>query len=212
MNYRKLLWTPVLVSLGLLLGAVQPANSYEYGNVSQDHAEAWCCMDITYCVNPREFDTLCTPTGIPTRNFVQTVNAAAATWNAQGTMFQLIFNGLTSDSGCVTDAFTGNCIGSQDGQNVVSVLKSCSFPAGVLATSFWWYTVNPGGPDDCCIFESDICFSNDFSWFEDSTAADCAGSCYDLESVALHEFGHWISLGHEPDDVALGYRPSMYPS
>jgi hypothetical protein len=33
-----------------------------------------------------------------------------------------------------------------------------------------------------------------------------------VESVALHEFGHWISLGHEPDNGTLGYKPSMFPS
>ncbi|MCH7948119.1 MAG: thrombospondin type 3 repeat-containing protein [candidate division Zixibacteria bacterium] len=105
----------------------------------------------------------------------------------------------------------GFCIGTFDGQNVVS-MANCSMPPGVLATAFWWFIVNPGAVNDCCIFEADICFSHDYSWFKDQDSLACPSDCYDMQSVATHEFGHWISLGHEDDVGVLGYRPVMFSS
>lgn len=43
------------------------------------------------------------------------------------------------------------------------------------------------------IVESDIFFNSAFNW---STAANGEASRFDLESVALHEIGHFLGLGH----------------
>jgi hypothetical protein len=43
------------------------------------------------------------------------------------------------------------------------------------------------------IVESDIFFNSAFTW---STAASGDANAFDLESVALHEIGHFIGLGH----------------
>jgi hypothetical protein len=96
-----------------------------------------------------------------------------------------------------------------DGQNVVAMVPGCSFPAGVIASAWIMFSTGPG--TECCILEADICVADTLIWYED-TALTCPGTCFDLESVALHEFGHWLSLGHEDDEAILGYRPVMYSS
>ncbi|MGH8016271.1 MAG: hypothetical protein ACREBV_08785, partial [Candidatus Zixiibacteriota bacterium] len=171
---------------------------------------AWCCEnDITYCVNPTEPTDTCGPTATA-RTFVSVVNDAAASWNSAGFSFQLVYGGTTSSTGCVPGP-VGECTMNMDGQNVVSMATGCTFPAGILATAWIMYIAPSGGQLDCCILEADICVTTDETLFRDADSTLCLG-CYDLESIMLHEFGHWASLGHEDDEVLLGYRPSMYSS
>ena len=191
--------------LAVLLIGHSSAEAFDY------NGQAWCCRGVGYCVNPEEPPNTC-PSGTD-RTFVDIINKAAATWNGQGTMFQLIYNGPTTERGCEPDPSSPvlECMGKLDGQNTVSLSDGCTFPAGILATAWWWYTTGSGTEEDCCIFEADICFNRDEEWYMGDDAAGCTGSsCHDLESVALHEFGHWISLGHEDDEAVLGYRPVMF--
>ena len=192
-----------LFLLGLL--SVNSTKAFDY------NSSAWCCeTDIIYCINPGEPDTVC---GNNPRSFIDVVNAAAASWNAQGAAFQLVYGGTTSNRGCEADLADpmGFCIGTFDGQNVVS-MATCPMPPGIVATAFWWFINTPGAFDECCIIEADICFSQDYSWFKDQDSTACPVDCYDMQSVATHEFGHWISLGHEDHDGVLGYRPVMFSS
>ncbi len=181
-----------LLLAAALLAAASPASAFVY------EGKAWCCKDVQFCVNPADFDTVCSGPGF---DYVSQVLAAAATWNAQATSFQLVNAGLTNADGCRPDA-NGYCMPFMDGQNTVSINKACSLATGVLATTYIWYNQPVGLNDDCCVFEADICFSNDYSWYEDPDSLGCPGGCYDVQSVALHEFGHWIVLGHEDDAVA----------
>lgn len=189
-----------LICLGLFVSSDVAAFEYP--------GKAWCCENqITYCVNPIEPDSVCSPSG---RSFVDIVNTAASKWNAEGTVFQLAYSGTTQQRGCVPDPQDPDmfCMTNHDGQNVVSV-ATCPFPPGILATAWYWYIAPSGAQEDCCIYEADICVSNVDRWFTEKDSTLCNG-CYDLESILLHEFGHWISLGHEDDIAVLGYRPSMY--
>lgn len=200
MNTKRfcLLAAAGLILFGLL--AVHSPRAFDYTGA------AWCCdNEIIYCINPEEPDTVCGPNP---RSIIDVVNAAAASWNAQGTAFQLTYGGTTTNRGCAANPLTGNCTSLQDGQNVVS-MADCRLPAGVVATAWWWFITTPD-QTECCIIEADICFSQAFSWFKDQVSTACPGMCYDMQSVATHEFGHWASLGHEDDDGIIGFRPVMY--
>ena len=60
---------------------------------------------------------------------------------------------------------------------------------GSLATTTWWF--NTGSSD---ILEVDCEFNDvDFTW---STGATTPAGQYDVETVMLHEFGHYLSLDH----------------
>lgn len=53
------------------------------------------------------------------------------------------------------------------------------------------------------IVESDTRFDNTSrSWV--TTTTGCTGSRYDLLSVATHEMGHWVGLGHVAEVVLAG--------
>jgi len=51
-----------------------------------------------------------------------------------------------------------------------------------LGTSYIWYSGNT-------ILETDLVFNDYYNW-------STSGSDYDVETVALHEFGHWVGLDH----------------
>ncbi len=170
------------------------SDAYEYGG------KAWCdCEDIVYFLNPAELSLQCATTG----TFFGSVTAAAETWNAQPGVFTLAYGGITNTEP-VSDSL-GFCLFARDSVNVIAVGRQCSLPPGVLAWALSWST-------NGCIFEADMQFSNSHEWYEAANTGSCSGTCYDVESVALHEFGHWINLGHEPHDASLGYRPVMYPN
>lgn len=59
-----------------------------------------------------------------------------------------------------------------------------------------WYT------GDRVVVEADVWFNDDMLW--DTTGAP-ARQEIDLQSVALHEFGHWLGLGHDLDTNAVMY-------
>ncbi|MDW7740653.1 MAG: matrixin family metalloprotease, partial [Bacillota bacterium] len=52
------------------------------------------------------------------------------------------------------------------------------------------------------IIEADIVFNSSRSW---STAVPTPSGYIDLETVALHEFGHWLNLGHSDNQAAVMY-------
>lgn len=68
-----------------------------------------------------------------------------------------------------------------------------------LAVATVWYS-------NGIILDADI-------WINDAYVWDATGSPdwseIDLESVVLHEFGHWLSLGHDPDSRAVMYYAIM---
>jgi hypothetical protein len=190
------------VLLGCLLAVVLAA---EQGAAFDYSGQAWCCDTVYYYVNPTNPSSACG--GFVAGMFRSLVNSAAAAWNAQGTQFQLIESDTTSVS-CEPTTSPDVCVGIKDGQNTVSMAAGCSWvDNSIIAYSTWWYWTS--GDTACCIFESDICFNDNVTWY--TNQPPCPGNCYDLLSVAMHEFGHWISLGHENDTTAVGgYRPVMY--
>ncbi len=115
------------------------------------------------------------------------VRTAAATWNAAGALFSFSYAGTTS---ATTYSYNG----------VNEILWRNLGSAGTIARAVIWYIGST-------ILESDMEFNDYYAW---STAATPpAGQC-DVQTVALHEFGHFLMLDDlygagDSDKVMYGY-------
>jgi len=108
------------------------------------------------------------------------VITAASTWTNAGANFGFYYDGTTTN----TDA-------TSDGKN--QILWGTT--SGSLATAYYWYVGNN-------LVEADIVFNDGYNWSKD-------GSQYDVQSIALHELGHWLNLrdlygGLDSDKIMYG--------
>ncbi|NOZ50459.1 MAG: matrixin family metalloprotease, partial [Chloroflexi bacterium] len=118
-------------------------------------------------------------------DFLNNILNAAATWTAVSTAdFSFIYGGST----------TNTSVG-YNGSNDVMFIGDGTF-AGSLAQATWWFN------NENIIYEADLYFDDDAPW--DATGAP-GNNEFDVQSVALHEFGHWLSLVHDPDPPAIMY-------
>jgi PKD repeat protein len=98
------------------------------------------------------------------------VQAAASTWTGvQGSSFVYEYAGPTT----ATDL-------SRNGKN--EIMWTSTVPAGVLAQASTWSSGST-------ILETDIRFNTQYSW-----STNPGSGQYDVESIALHELGHWVGL------------------
>lgn len=116
------------------------------------------------------------------------LQAAAATWTAAGASFSLTYDGPTS-------ATTYSANGANE-------IMWGSLSAGTLAVTCVWYN-----PATSLIFETDMEFNDNYNW---STSAACPPGYYDIQTIGLHEFGHFLMLNdlYNPADagkVMCGY-------
>ncbi len=95
-------------------------------------------------------------------------DAAAGVWNGAGADFAFVDEGVIN-----TDPVGG------DGHNDIS--WASGLPSGVIAQATTWAS-------NGTIVETHITFSTAFAW------GDGSGSTMDIESIALHEIGHWLFL------------------
>lgn len=110
------------------------------------------------------------------------VQAAAATWSS-ASAFKFGYRGISAATSSTpngtNDIFWSN-----------SLLAS-----GLIAVSFTWRVGNT-------FTEADICFNGNYRW------GDGSGGTMDVQSIALHEFGHWLQLldlyGDDSDKVMYG--------
>jgi len=123
----------------------------------------------------------CTGEGVAVQN-------AAATWSVPA-------NFTFSYAGTTTHTSVG-----YDLENDILWVNLGSI--STIARATWWYMEVDG-----TIVETDIEF-NDYYSFSASTS--CPSGYYDVESIALHELGHWLNLGDlygagDADKVMYGY-------
>lgn len=66
-------------------------------------------------------------------------------------------------------------------------------PYSTTPAAAWVYTLRA----DCSrIVEVDTVFNTAFDWQVCSSESACPDDVYDVRSGAIHEFGHWLQLGH----------------
>jgi hypothetical protein len=99
------------------------------------------------------------------------VQTAAATWSNAGAKFSFSYTGATAATGY-----------RYDGVN--EVLWKDFGSGGTIAHALIWYSGST-------ILENDIEFNDYYTW---SAAASCPGGMFDVETIALHELGHWLCL------------------
>jgi hypothetical protein len=112
------------------------------------------------------------PNNVGAVNVIPVIQAATNTWNNAGADFGFVYGGPSSK----TDV-------AMDGENSVIWVN---YDTGSVATTTTWWV----GADAKTIAESDIAF-NDFSidWGTDNSLTKM-----DVQTVATHEFGHWLQL------------------
>lgn len=131
----------------------------------------WSAGPIRYFVTERDFG------GISPQAFTDAVGRAAATWmRIPGLPVSFSAQGLTRSQPLDSDGRT--TIGFLDRPEQERVLGATTFLLDAATGE---------------ILESDIYFNTRFRW---STAAAGEAGSSDLESVALHELGHLLGLGH----------------
>ncbi|HMN28984.1 MAG TPA: matrixin family metalloprotease, partial [Caldilineaceae bacterium] len=175
--------------------AVEAASLSEF--VYEDLRWAGVDPQVHFVVNPFGPET-----GGPdgsAEDFLAALTNPARTWSiVPGAALGFLYNGPTS----ATDV-------AYNGVNEVIF-----FPAGqtsVAGRSRVWFD------QDRTILEADFWLNSDLDW---DTTGQPTNNELDVESAALHEFGHWLGLGHDTEPDAAMYstlqtgsvRRTLHPS
>ncbi len=143
-------------------------------------------LDVKVNLNSVQIDEV----GKKSGDFYMAIRDALRTWSLiEGADFTLLYQGETTATNT-----------SYDGENeIMFVHKGNNKPLGQAQI---WYT--PGN----VILEVDIWLNDDYQFSVDD---DPALNEVDLESVVLHELGHWVPLAHStnPDAVMYSVLGSM---
>lgn len=165
----------LLVIITIWLGLVVPVSAYLKFGITingQSQTLRWRTMPVRYSVS----DRLAVP-GVTVAQFSEVMGRAFGTWEAVP-MSSIRFerSGFTSARPSDDDAIT--VLGFESHPELDRVLGSTSFT----------FDVQRGE-----IVEADIFFNAAFPW---SVATGGEANRFDLESIALHEIGHLVGLGH----------------
>jgi len=131
----------------------------------------WAAGPIRYFVTERDIS------GVSAQAFADAVGRAAATWDAVPALpVSFSAQGFTRSQPLESDG--RSTIGFLDRPDQERVLGAATFLLDAATGA---------------VLESDVYFNTRFQW---STAAGGEAGRVDLESVALHELGHLLGLGH----------------
>jgi len=157
----------------LTAGSSSPAAYLKLGATLDGHVidATWHQQPIGFFISDRAGN------GVTSTELRGAVERAAATWSAvSSATVRLSFQGMTSAPAEGTDG--RNTIGFIDRPDLDRVLGATSFMIDDQTGA---------------IYEADIFFNTSFAF---SVAPDGQPGRVDLESVALHELGHLLGLGH----------------
>ena len=166
--------TVAVLLVAAVVAAPGPAHAYLKFGVEvggQVVPVRWTAGPIRYVVTERDID------GVSAQAFAGAVGRAAATWDALPALpVTFSAQGFTRSQPLETDG--RSTIGFLDRPDQERVLGAATFLLDSATGT---------------LLEADVYFNSRFQW---STAAAGEAGRVDLESVALHELGHMLGLGH----------------
>jgi hypothetical protein len=146
--------------------------------------------------------------GVPSNfatSVLPVVQTAFATWNSTAvtcTSWKSTYGGSFTSPGDHT------AINGSDSKNLVLWLGGAEWTvagAGTLGLTITTYYLPSGGNPYGQIFDADMELNNNVSWSNTGASAS-----FDIQSVVLHEAGHFLGLAHSTATNAIMY-PSIPP-